>query len=261
MIAKDFRHAAWNALRGRWGIAVITGLIASILGGSVINAGGVKINLNIDAETLHSFRYHFSINGHDISGLLMAALPLLIGIGTAAVAWTVVALVIGGTVSLGYAQFNLDVMDGREPRIETLFSKFSKLGTGIAMRLLTGIFILLWSLLFIIPGIVAAYRYAMTPYILAENPDMGVMDAIDASKELMRGNKFRLFCLHFSFIGWNLLAVLTFGVLSLWVHPYMEAANAAFYREISGSKPTDPAGEEGTETDGWSYGSSWDPEY
>ena len=260
MIAKDFRHAAWEALRGRWGIAVITGLIASILGGSVVNSSGFNINLNLDAEHIQSFRHHFAVNGSDIGGILTVVLPLLIGIGTAAAVWTVVSLVIGGAVSLGYAQFNLDVMDGHEPRIETLFSKFSKLGTGVAMRLLTGLFVFLWSLLFIIPGIIKSYSYAMTPYILAENPDMGVMDAIDASKELMRGNKFRLFCLHFSFIGWNLLTLLTFGILSLWVHPYMEAANAAFYREISGSRPAEPAGEEDTETDGWSYGSSWGPE-
>ena len=259
MIAKDFRHAAWEALRGHWGIAVIAGLIASILGGRVANSGG-GISLELDAEHIQSFRYHFAVNGHDISGILTAALPFLVGFGITAMVWTVVSLIIGGAVSLGYAQFNLDVMDRREMRIETLFSQFSRLGSGIAMRLLTGLFIFLWSLLFIIPGIVAAYRYAMTPYILAENPDMGVMDAIVTSKALMQGNKFRLFCLHFSFIGWHLLTVLTLGVLSLWVHPYMEAANAAFYREISGSRPTDPAEEEDTETDGWSYGSSWGPE-
>jgi uncharacterized membrane protein len=260
MIAKDFRHSAWEALRGHWGVALLTGLIASILGGGIANFGGFNINLNLDAEHIKLFRHHFAVSGGDIGGIFAAAMPFLVGAGIAAAVWTVVSLVVGGAVSLGYAQFNLDVIDRQEPQIATLFSKFSKLGTGVAMRLLTGLFIFLWSLLFIIPGIIASYRYAMTPYILAENPDMGVMDAIDASKKMMQGNKFRLFCLHFSFIGWHLLTALTLGILSLWVHPYTEAANAAFYREISGSRPADSAEEENFESDGWSYGSSWGPE-
>lgn len=260
MLAKDFRQTAWNALRGRWIIAVITGLIASILGGSVANFsnGGIQINLN--ADSLETFRYSFSLGEGEIAGFVATLAPLLLGMGITAAVWTVVSLIIGGAVSLGYAQFNLDVMDGREPRIETLFSSFSRLGAGVAMRLLVGLFTFLWSLLFIIPGIIASYRYAMTPYILAENPNIGVMDAIDASKDMMKGNKFRLFCLHFSFIGWHLLTAMTLGILSLWVHPYIEAANAAFYREISGTSVWQTGHDPYTDTDGWNYGSSWGTE-
>ena len=241
MIAKDFRHSAWEALRGHWGVALLTGLIASILGGGIANFGGFNINLNLDAEHIKLFRHHFAVSGGDIDGIFAAAMPFLVGAGITAAVWTVVSLVIGGAVSLGYAQFNLDVMDRQEPQIATLFSKFSKLGTGVAMRLLTGLFIFLWSLLFIIPGIIASYRYAMTPYILAENPDRGVMDAIDASKKMMQGNKFRLFCLHFSFIGWDILATLTLGIGNLWLVPYKQAASAAFYREVSGTEYTTAA--------------------
>ena len=87
-----------------------------------------------------------------------------------------------------------------------------------------------------IPGIIASYRYAMTPYILLENPGMTANEAIKKSKELMQGNKWRLFCLQFSFIGWSILCVFTLGIGFLWLVPYMEAANAAFYREISAEK-------------------------
>lgn len=257
MLAQDFRKAAWDALRGHWIIAVITGLVASILGGSVANFSNCGIQTNLNADSLESFRYSFSIGEGEIAGFLIALAPLLLGMGIAAAVWIVVSLVIGGAVSLGYAQFNLDIMDSREPRIETLFSGFSRLGAGVAMRLLIGLFTFLWSLLFIIPGIVASYRYAMTPYILAENPNMGVMDAIDASKEMMKENKFRLFCLHISFIGWHLLTALTLGILSLWVHPYIEAANAAFYREISGTSARYTSENRYTAADGWSYGCSW----
>lgn len=95
--------------------------------------------------------------------------------------------------------------------------------------------ILLWTLLFIIPGIVASYSYAMTGYILAEDPDLTASQAIQRSKEMMRGNRWRLFCLQLSFIGWIILCLFTFGIGNLFLNPYQTAADAAFYREISGT--------------------------
>ena len=97
-------------------------------------------------------------------------------------------------------------------------------------------YIILWSLLFIIPGLAAAYSYSMTRYILAENPYMSADEAIARSKQMMYGNRWRLFCLHISFIGWSLLStLLTFGIGELWLTPYRMTAEAAFYREVSGT--------------------------
>lgn len=104
--------------------------------------------------------------------------------------------------------------------------------TAFFARFLTGLYILLWSLLLIIPGIMAAYSYALTPYILVENPDMTASEAIARSKELMAGNRWRLFCLQISFIGWHILAALTLGIGNLWLTPYTHAADAAFYRDL-----------------------------
>ena len=76
----------------------------------------------------------------------------------------------------------------------------------------------------------------MTDYILAENPELTATEAIEQSKSMMYGNRFRLFCLQFSFIGWDILATLAFGIGHLWLTPYKQAATAAFYREISGTE-------------------------
>lgn len=146
--------------------------------------------------------------------------------------YAVVCFVIGGTVQLGYAKFNLALVDHREACFSDLFSQFSRFGDGFLLNLLTNLFIVLWSLLLVIPGIIASYSYAMAPYILYENPGMRPTAAIKASKELMRGNKWRLFCLQFSFIGWALLCALTAGIGNLWLHPYQETAQASFYRQI-----------------------------
>lgn len=91
---------------------------------------------------------------------------------------------------------------------------------------------LAWSLLFVIPGIVAAYRYSMATYIMAENPGMQATEAIERSKALMDGRKGDLFCLDLSFIGWALLATLTAGIGYLWLTPYMTVSRAAFYRSL-----------------------------
>lgn len=105
-----------------------------------------------------------------------------------------------------------------------------------AARLLRSLYILLWSLLFIVPGIIAGYSYAMTEYILSECPELTASEAIDRSKQMMAGNRWRLFCMQFSFIGWDILSSLTLGIGTLWLRPYKQAATAAFYREITGTE-------------------------
>ena len=117
-----------------------------------------------------------------------------------------------------------------------MFGFFHHWKTTATASLLRGLYVLLWSLLFIIPGIIAGYSYAMTEYILAEHPEMTAGEAIARSKEMMGGNRFRLFCLQLSFIGWDLLCALTLGIGHLWLTPYKQAATAAFYREVSGTE-------------------------
>ena len=153
------------------------------------------------------------------------------------IVFMIVHLIVGGAVTLGYVKFNLNLVDYKPATFAQLFSEFHRLGTGFLMQLLRMVYTFLWSLLFVIPGIYASYGYAMTPYILLENPEMTANEAITKSKELMDGNRWRLFCLEISFIGWALLAALfTLGIGVLWLVPYMEASFAAFYREIKAEK-------------------------
>lgn len=247
MRASDFRRIARESLKGKWGIALGTGLVAALLGGT-IGSGGTSVNANsasverrISSGELESFFY---------SDTFRHLLPLIFIIGTIVAVWSLVMLVLGGAVSLGYAKFNLNLVDGQPPRFDDLFSEFHRIWPAFCLHFLMSLFVVLWSLLFIIPGILAAYSYAMAPYILAENPDMTAREAIAASKEMMRGNRWRLFCLGFSFIGWGLLCALTLGIGNLWLRPYEEAAHAAFYRDVSGAGIP--------ETDGYTFDPSDD---
>ena len=98
---------------------------------------------------------------------------------------------------------------------------------------LRDLYIVLWSLLFVIPGIIKSYEYRMIPYILADNPEMPTEEVFAESKRLMSGNKWKAFVLDFSFIGWQLLSILTCGILSIfYVDPYQYSTNAALYEAL-----------------------------
>ena len=144
----------------------------------------------------------------------------------------IAAFLITGPFALGLAAVALSIMRTEEIEVGQLFGGFKNFGTAFLVSLLNGIFIFLWTLLFIVPGIIKTYSYRLSYYILADNPTMSATEVRKRSIELMRGNKWRLFCLEFSFIGWELLCILTLGILSFWVAPYYNAAIAEFYQSL-----------------------------
>lgn len=239
--AADFRYIAREALCGKWLIAVIAGLIAFLLGG--LGSEGLEVKLNVDMSgAMVSFEVAgltiLSTRGgvREYLGAFLAGSAIIIAV--AAIVLAAVYFILGSVIEAGYAKYNLDLVDRTEAKLESLFTYFYNWKTTAATRFLTGLYTLLWSLLFIIPGIMASYSYAMTGYILAEHPELTASEAIERSKEMMSGNRFRLFCLQFSFIGWSILCTFTFGIGNLWLRPYRQAATAAFYREISGTEQT-----------------------
>ena len=148
----------------------------------------------------------------------------------------ILGLFIAGPMTLGLALYFIRLNRTKKAGINDLFEGFSSTVKAFLGMLLYTIWIALWSLLFIIPGIIKAFSYAMYPYIMADNKDMSAIDCITESRRIMDGNKWRLFCLNFSFIGWAILASLTFGIGYLWLIPYIQASNANFYESIK-NKP------------------------
>lgn len=222
MYASDYRQIARERLSGNWGVSVAAAFLAALLGGDLGGSGGSQASQQASRQASQQASYIRP----EVAVLLMNLVAIL-GIVILA------AFILGGAVRLGYCRFLLNQHDGQEHRVDDLFSQFHRFGDGFVLNFLTGLYTALWSLLFVIPGIIAAYRYAMAPFILAEHPDMSASDAIRESCALMDGHKWELFCLGFSFIGWILLSVFTLGIGYLWLNPYMNASYAAFYREIS----------------------------
>lgn len=142
------------------------------------------------------------------------------------------AFLVSGAFSLGLAAFFLNFPRGGDPRVEQVFSGFERFWPAFGLAFMIWLFTLLWSLLLIIPGIIAAYRYSQAFYIMNDDPDIGVMEAIRTSGELMKGQKGKLFMLHLSFFWWFLLCLITCGIGFLWLYPYVMTASANFYEDL-----------------------------
>jgi uncharacterized membrane protein len=198
---KELRAAARAQLKGKWGTAILLYIICGILA----SAG------NFATLSLGNSRFIASF-----------------GIG----------VLIGAPLSLGMLSCFIKLVRNEPFRLENLFDGFSRYGTAVISMILMEIFVMLWSILLIIPGIIAGLRYSMTFFIIYDNPGISAMDALKASKEMMVGYKGKLFLLYLSFIGWVLLCILTLGIGLLWLAPYTIASFANFYQNIKDANET-----------------------
>ena len=146
----------------------------------------------------------------------------------------VVGIILGGFLSFGLARVFLQLIRGQKDKVEIgdVFCGTDQFGSLIVLNLMVTLFTFLWTLLFIIPGIIKSYAYAMAFYIKHDHPDYDWKQCIDESRRMMDGHKWQLFCLDFSFIGWLFLGALCCGVGVLWVTPYMNASRANFYENL-----------------------------
>lgn len=137
-------------------------------------------------------------------------------------------------LSLGYSVAHKELLQNGDAAItrNTVRLAFSGYVRNAVSILLVYLYTLLWTLLFIVPGIIKGLAYSLTPFIVKDNPQLLPNEAINLSMKMMKGHKFDLFYLYLSFIGWILLAMLTLGIGLLWVIPYMQTSMAAFYLDV-----------------------------
>lgn len=190
--AKFFREAAWAQLKGNWKPVVLFTLVYNLVVGVAQLIGSTSDYVSILIS-------------------LFLLIPLAYGFNIA---------------FLGFKR------TGEAVKIEQLFDGFKDYGRVVLTGLLSTIYILLWSLLFIIPGIIKSLSYSQTFYILKDYPELKNNAAIELSMAMMKGHKFDYFCLTLSFIGWIFLGILTLGIGFLWISPYMTTASAHFYEYV-----------------------------
>lgn len=204
----ELRAQARERLEGQWGTFVLMTFLMLVIQ-TILQIPGYIGSL---LEILSPENVLASLSFSNISNILsLLALPL---------SW-------GLTVSL--------LRNHREESVdlENLFDGFrgGRYTRVFCALFLVHLFTFLWTLLLIIPGIMKAFSYALTPYILLDEPELTARQAITRSCEIMQGRRWKLFCLYLSFIGWGILSILTFGIGFLWLAPYMNASIAAFYED------------------------------
>jgi len=156
-------------------------------------------------------------------------------------------------LAVGFMSYCMRISRRRVVDTYNLGDGFSIIIKLFCVAFLQGLFITLWGFLFVVPGIIASYRYRLAYYIMLDDPDKGALQCIRESKALMDGHKMELFMLDLSFIGWQLLISITFGLVGIWKLAYIEATYAQFYNVLAyptGEYPVDEQ-EAAEDEDGW----------
>ena len=219
LTSAEYKEIARDALKEKRFEATISFLLAALLGAFCTSAYFI---CQFAAAMGVSIRFFEGVP-HFLSFLLVMGIILAL-----------FYFFVGGAIRFGYIDYNLALLDRRRTEIFRLFGKFTMFWKALYMRVIVLICEFLYSLLLIVPGIIAVYSYAMVPYILEEKPNYSVGRAMRTSKKIMKGHKWQLFCLRFSFLGWYVLCIVTFGLAFLYAGPYINAAETVFYNEISG---------------------------
>ena len=209
---QEFKNSALAVLKGNWLNAVLSSLVFSVVMCIVTGASSIV--------QIFSDPFNFPLWGTGAGGFLLM--------------WLV-----GMPVTVGFYYSLCALYTYSDARLVQYIVNygFKYYGRTIGGMLLVVVFTFLWSLLFVIPGIVKGYSYALTPYILIDDPQISIRDAVRKSQRMMSGQKFNLFYLQLSFIGWWILSILTGGIGFLWLTPYFTTSMAAFYRNLRDNIP------------------------
>lgn len=241
--ASEFRRIARDKLRGHWGRSVLVTFIVSLICGiSIIYDLAKNMSPMVFFDMLFAGNYNDFFAGFSAAdtdtiffSLIALVLNIVVLLFMSFMAFMAMGISGAGVLEMGLNKYYIDlVAENRQGEVSVIFSRFDIFLKTMGLNLFMALFICLWSALGIVPGIIAAYRYRLAPYLMAENPNLGIREAVNISKELMAGHKWRLFCLNLSFIGLAILSALTCGIGVLWFRPYIYAANAAFYVDRTG---------------------------
>lgn len=254
----NIRTLARQALAGKWQTAIIAVLIYDIC----ITLPALILD-QLFGRTMQELADSLYASSGGSGIFSQIAYSTSVGLGATAEKVSTMSgvymLLVTGAFTLGVTIFFLNLFRRRAAEPDQVFSGFEQFFKALGMTVVMGIFIFLWSLLLIVPGIIAALRYSQAFYILADHPELPIMECIRQSKIMMKGNKGKLFCLMLSFFGWALLTAVVISIVSgmvsrifgygmiytaaswaldlgmCWVTAYLITAETAFYEILKGN--------------------------
>ena len=180
-------------------------------------------------RTDSSTEFQYAVQSGDKAAIaaLVGAFVLVAGIGL------VIKIFLVNPIKLGGVHFFTENIEAGPVPVGAIKAGFQNYGHNFVVLLLQDVYLTLWFLLLIVPGLIKAYSYRMVPYILAEHPEFSATEVITRSREMMNGHKWQAFKLDLSFLGWILLGALSLGLVNVfWTAPYMESAQAALYLKL-----------------------------
>lgn len=253
---KELKERAKEALKRNYWKIVLVSLIGMLIGGGLgssgISGGGSDIRDMASDNVKEHFTEHenddvdwegaeavlddiqMDIRPQDIAAaaftvivvLIVAAIVLAIGIA--------LDVLLLNPVQVGINRFMVKSLDDTARIAEVGYTFDHNYKNGVKVMFFKDLYVVLWSLLFIVPGIYKAYQYRMVPYILGENPDMTYQEVLQRSKDMMDGQKWDAFVLDLSFILWHMLGGITCGLAEIfYVAPYVNLTDAALYSRLS----------------------------
>ena len=204
---QEYKNAALSVLNGNWAPVVVATIVMYIIS-FVVQLITQPLTVSADPESFQFF------------ALLIVA--------------SIVSMFVTVPLSVGYynALNKLYVEVDNKVTSNMFTIGFGRVLRYVGGMLLMGIYVFFWMLFLVIPGIIMAIAYSLTPFILKDYPELSVGQAIQMSEKMMRGHKMRYFLLTLSFIGWGLLGILTLGIGYIWLTPYMYTTTAAFYQDV-----------------------------
>lgn len=258
---QQLKEKAKISFRGNyWKCVLISLLFALVAGGAAISpATAASGHGHDDREDAQYYNYETGEDGsftlvqpepgkeepdriiryaEDYPGSLVTMMVVFLGVLTVVflIVFVIAVLLdifICNPIEVGCSRFYFKNLEGQAQAKEAFFAFDHGYRNVVNVMFFRDLYTILWSLLFIIPGIVKGYEYQMIPYLLAENPQMTKEQAFAESRQMMSGNKWRAFVLDLSFLGWMILSTFTFGILNIfYVRPYMDATHAALYEAL-----------------------------
>lgn len=228
--SRDVKERGKAAFKANYWRSILVGLLLTLLsGGTVYISRGSSQDMQKEVEQIKEAAGKLTP-----SQQMMAATIIFGTISVGMIITILLRIFLYNPLKVGaYGFFKENVLTGGGGSLDALKNGFGRFGRTFVTLFMQDLFLVLWTLLFIIPGFVKAYSYRMVPYILEDEPDLSAMEVITRSRQIMKGNKWKSFIYDLSFIGWFFLLLITFGLAGVfWVTPYKYNADAALYLEI-----------------------------
>ena len=223
----ELKSRGKQAFRANYWQSVAVSFVMAIFAGGTASAASNRVQSTTSEVTVEGA----GVSPEQAAFLAAVVLGVIFTVG---IVGSIVHALLANPIEVGGRRFFEKNANDPTTQFNTMFEGFQDYGRVLVTMLIRDVFILLWTLLLIIPGAMKAYSYRLVPYLVKDRPELSPMEVLAESEAMMRGNRWQAFVMDLSFLGWLLLGVVTLNLGNIfWTNPYMSATDAALYHELS----------------------------